>query len=320
MGQFINYGYINNIPQDTLALSKDQGLARSSINYVLKKSEHIFTLQSPLSIQSGLLEWFKELSTALDSCFHKNTKYFEYKEHIVNLIANDNSLKRTHNIGAQAGIFSYGFQAQQNTQWTEEQAISQLKNTISTIISVVDEMKKTVGIHDQESILSAQRNEKIASELRTTSINNKKIFIVHGHNEGMKQGVARFIEKNKLEPIILDEQANQGNVLIEKFEKNSDVGYAIVLCSGDDIGYAKDTPDAAKPRARQNVVFELGYFFAKLGRGRVAVLVEENVALEKPSDISGIVYIGYDSQEAWKLKLARELKACSYDIQSESFM
>ena len=66
------------------------------------------------------------------------------------------------------------------------------------------------------------------------------------------------------------------------------------------------------PRARQNVIFELGYFIARLGRKRVAALKQDSV--EVPSDFSGVVYLPYDSNKAWKQALAKELKAAGFEI------
>ena len=82
----------------------------------------------------------------------------------------------------------------------------------------------------------------------------KKVFIVHGHDEALKQEVARIVEKQGLEAIILSEQANQGKTIIEKIEENADVGAAICLFTGDDYGRAKDAT-SENLRARQNVVF-----------------------------------------------------------------
>jgi predicted nucleotide-binding protein len=140
-----------------------------------------------------------------------------------------------------------------------------------------------------------------------------KIFVVHGQNKEHKHHVARFIsEKLKLEPIILEEQPNEGNTLIEKFEQHSDVSFAVVLMSGDDEGYPRDKPEQKKLRARQNVVLELGYFAAKLGRKNIAVLCEENV--ERPSDINGMVYTLLDPCGAWKMELGKELQTAGFEI------
>jgi hypothetical protein len=156
-----------------------------------------------------------------------------------------------------------------------------------------------------------------------TSGNPKDVFVVHGHNHGIKETVARFLSKIGLNPIILHEKADEGNTIIEKFEKHSDVSFAIAIFSGDDLGASKATITTSKtlqewmrPRARQNVVFEFGYFMAKLGRKNVVGLVEEGV--ETPSDYSGVLYIPYDAMDGWRLRLVKELKAAGLDFDSNA--
>lgn len=138
-----------------------------------------------------------------------------------------------------------------------------------------------------------------------------KVFIVHGHNEGLKQSVARFLEKLKLEPIIISEQPTGGNTIIEQIEKHGDVDFAVVLMTGDDEGRKKGERKF-KARARQNVILELGYFFGRLGRQHVMVIYENGV--EMPSDFLGILHVPYDSGEDWKMKLAKELKNSGFEI------
>ena len=145
---------------------------------------------------------------------------------------------------------------------------------------------------------------------------SNRIFVVHGHDEAMKQAVARTLKKIGLKPTILHEQTNEGRTIIGKFSDYSDVSFAVVLISPDDMAYPKDQPsEDAKPRARQNVIFELGFFIGKLGRNRVLiVLYQEEKKCEMPSDYSGVLYTPYDSSERWQLDLVRELKACEYDV------
>jgi predicted nucleotide-binding protein len=143
----------------------------------------------------------------------------------------------------------------------------------------------------------------------------KQIFVVHGHDEGAKESTSRFIEKLGLGALILHEQPNRGRTIIEKFEDYSNVGFAVVLLTPDDMGVAKelaDRPDKWKPRARQDVIFELGFFSGKLGRSKVCVLYKEGVDI--PSDYLGVVYVPIDSGGAWRLKLAREMKSAGIDI------
>jgi predicted nucleotide-binding protein len=143
-------------------------------------------------------------------------------------------------------------------------------------------------------------------------IDLKKVFIVHGHNEEIKWNVARTLEKLHLEAIILHEKPNKGRTIINKFTDYSDVDFAIVIISGDDYGYSKkDGEEKKQLRTRQNVIFELGFFIAKLGIDKVFVLVE-NSSIEKPGDFDGVVYIPYNSD--WKHQLVQELKAAGYEL------
>ena len=133
---------------------------------------------------------------------------------------------------------------------------------------------------------------------------------VHGRDDAAKLAVARYLEKLELHPIILHEQADRGRTIIQKFEDHSDVGFAVVLLTPDDDGALHGDP--LRQRARQNVVFELGYFRGKLGRERVCALKADGV--EEPSDLHGVLYVPLDARGAWKLTLARELKAANIDV------
>lgn len=141
---------------------------------------------------------------------------------------------------------------------------------------------------------------------------SRRVFVVHGHDDGAKETVARFLAQLNLQPVILHEQPNQGKTVIEKIEANSDVAFAIVIFTADDIGHPAAAPEKAAPRARQNVVLELGFFMSSLGRHRVCVLYENGV--EVPSDYAGVVYVPFDDGGAWRLLVARELKAAGVEI------
>jgi predicted nucleotide-binding protein len=136
---------------------------------------------------------------------------------------------------------------------------------------------------------------------------------VHGHDEAMKQAVARFISDLGLTPIVLHEQPNRGQTIIEKFEQNAaQAGFAVVLMSPDDTGASVTKPKIKRRRARQNVVMELGYFTGTLGRGRICVLISKDVEIS--SDYMGVAYTPFDLSGAWKLTLANELRSAGYEI------
>lgn len=144
------------------------------------------------------------------------------------------------------------------------------------------------------------------------NVASRRVFVVHGHDDGTKETVARYLSKLDLIPVILHEQPNQGKTIIEKFETHSDVAFAIVIFTPDDIGYPKNDQSKAAPRARQNVVLEMGFFMASLGRSHVCVLYKEGV--EIPSDYQGVGYVPLDAGGAWRFLVAREMKSAGIDV------
>jgi hypothetical protein len=132
---------------------------------------------------------------------------------------------------------------------------------------------------------STTRTERIPALEATAQSNSKKVFIVHGHDVAAKSTVARLLMKVGLDPVI--------------------------LLTADDVGHPRAEDGIRELRARQNVVFELGFFYGKLGRTKTIALTSGGVS--HPSDISGIVYIDM-GDGAWELQLARELRAAGLDV------
>lgn len=164
--------------------------------------------------------------------------------------------------------------------------------------------------------IQGKSQEEVKAILESSSEpNNRKIFVVYGHDEIARTQLEALLRRWDLEPIILDQQASGGQTIIEKLEEyGSDVGYAIVLATPDDEGKAKSEP-TYKSRVRQNVVLELGMFLSKLGRKRVAILLKEDSDFEKPSDIQGLVYIPFQNKvDEVGLSLIRELSRQGYKI------
>lgn len=174
-----------------------------------------------------------------------------------------------------------------------EQGLLIAKGQLENVLELLEDV-------DQQECSEKQNNWK--------NSDYHKVFIVHGHDGELKHSVARVIEKQNIEAIILSEKENKGRTIIEKFEDYSDVSGAICLFTADDLGKSKkDVTENA--RARQNVVLETGYFMGKLGRSHVAILA--NKGIEMPSDLSGVVYT--DTSD-WQINLLKELKAMGYAI------
>jgi predicted nucleotide-binding protein/uncharacterized protein YjbI with pentapeptide repeats len=176
-----------------------------------------------------------------------------------------------------------------------------------SIIETTDRFKR--ALHNLSD--RAQEALSYAMEQRYRErMSGEAVFIVHGHDEASREAVARFLEKIGIEVIILHERPNKGRTIVTKFREEAEkVGFAVVLMTPDDSGGKVGGPLVA--RARQNVVFELGFFIGALGPERVAALVKGPV--ERPSDFDGVVYIPLDDQ-GWKVSLARELEAADFEI------
>ena len=168
---------------------------------------------------------------------------------------------------------------------------------------------------DEASSVSEARGPVTASS-NPKAKTPETIFVVHGHNDAAKLAVHGFLrDVTKLDPVILHNEPNRGLTVIEKFESvGASAGFAVVVMTADDVGRAKDDT-IGKPRGRQNVVFEFGYFVGTLGRPRVVVLYQDGVEL--PSDINGLIYIQLDPAGGWKALLAKELKAAGIEVDAE---
>ncbi len=163
----------------------------------------------------------------------------------------------------------------------------------------------------QEVAPSTIRDPEIQSADRSPN----RVFVVHGQNEAARAAIVSFLESIGLVGIVLHDQPNMGRHLLTKFIQEADlVTFAVVLMTDDDVGSLKG--GSLAPRARQNVILELGYFLAHLGQARVCALITPE--LETPSDFDGIVYIRMDDDQRWQRELKRELVAAGMPVSEAS--
>jgi predicted nucleotide-binding protein len=182
--------------------------------------------------------------------------------------------------------------------------IADFRDDVRALITNLTSLKGQLGLYETpQPEQQAPRHPRSGDEL---------IFVVHGHAGEAREALARFLESLGTSPVILHEQPNSGQTIIEKFERHgSAAGFAVVLLTGDDEGRKRAGGDV-QPRARQNVVLELGFFIGTLGRDHTAILYEPGVEL--PSDLHGLLYIELDAHGGWKHALARELKAAGVTV------
>lgn len=197
-------------------------------------------------------------------------------------------------------------------------ALSKKKKRIQAIVNTLNDIKQQSDLSpDQDRRRLIGDLEHMLTELnllpKPSGEGEPRVFIAHGHDEAAKLKVARFIEEMGMTPVILAEQANIGRTVIEKFEQNTDVRFAVVILTPDDTACLRGGNAKSRLRARQNVILELGYFFAKLGRKKVCAL--HKAPVEIPSDIHGVLYIPMDKGEGWKMRLAKEMKKTGMPVE-----
>lgn len=242
-------------------------------------------------------------ASALDREDHRSQKFHKWTEdvysayyHIFGADSREDSRLPTSYTTTPSGVRSY------------------LNTMAGLVASNLDDVKHFWD--DDEPSPTQPIDRRGNSELGRDQSNNESgsatVFVIHGRDNESKQTVARFLEKIDLNPIILHEWPDGGRTIIEKFEQHADVGFALALLTPDDMGSLCGEEEDSRPRARQNVIFEFGYFIGKLSRKRVCALMKGDV--EKPSDYDGVLYIPLDESGGWKIKLIKELRSAGLAI------
>ena len=276
-------------------------------NLIKRKEDFELQLKSQIAKGSNLLS--REVSEDSTTLMHSRTiiKIKEYNEdEKKSFLAdykkwdsyNSELISRSFddNDSPQSYYSAYG-RTGDPTRLFGEDIIKEAKQQINEKVVYLESVMEQLSLIPQVGI-NDNHNRGVKADME-----NKDVFIVHGHDGGLKNEVARFITDMGYNPIILHEQPNTGKTIIEKIEAFTNVCYAIVLYTPCDKGASKDCPNV-QPRARQNVVFEHGYLIGKLGCERVCALIKEEV--EKPGDVDGVVYVSYDGRGAWKKDIAKE--------------
>jgi len=185
------------------------------------------------------------------------------------------------------------------------------------------------GFHKIEVLIAGLReNPNVTLEMSRTRAADQppRVFVVHGWDLGAKAEVARFLEQLDLSTVVIAEQGRGMFALVESIEQNAFAAdFAVVLLTPDDLGASKEDVEAAeseakaiaslKCRARQNVVFELGYLAGVLGRGRVCALRKGSLEIfAELSDMKGIFCPEMDAAGGWKTLIAQALKDAGFEV------
>lgn len=256
------------------------------------KEEANRKIQERINKGQQLCERHIDSETELDKVKAEFKKWSNYNETLLRTLFDNSSIAKKYVVSSRRHAFLTG----QSLSAKIEEYRGDVSKVVNHLEGICEQLRLYVELSDTHS-----------------SNFGNEVFIVHGRDDGTKETVARFVERLSLKATILHEQPSAGQTIIEKLEKYADkAGFAIVLLTPDDIGSLKDEiADENKPRARQNVVFELGYFMGKLGRERVCPLFKGEI--EKPSNIDGVVYVPMDGED-WRLKLGQEMKNAGFPV------
>jgi predicted nucleotide-binding protein len=162
---------------------------------------------------------------------------------------------------------------------------------------------------------------KLPESVENTDPYATRIFVVHGHDDPAREQLERILLILGLEPFVLQNTSGGGMTIIEALErqigKEPEAKFGIILMTPDDMGYAsRDGADRIQPRARQNVVMEMGMLLASLTRQKVVILVKGH--LEQPSDAHGIIYLHFNNHVKEVVpRLTERLRAAGFDITAD---
>ena len=277
-------------PLAPLELKVDRSQARAKLEERIEKGR---------SLQSATITTQAELKSTRDEYY----KWDSFNTLLLEQMFSNNSLAEEYSFWVSFGGTGAGSLGERIVDLHDD-----IDKKCSRLDSIMERLEIIALAAGQAAQVTSQQGSK-----------SNKVFIVHGHDEVAKTSLEVFIRENGLEPVVLHRQADQGQTIIEKFERHSDVGYAFILLTPDEVAYLvgeegkADSERKKELRARPNVIFEFGYFVGKLGRSKVCCLHTGGVSL--PSDISGMIYKAYNENiEEVAYSILKDLKAAGYSL------
>ena len=199
----------------------------------------------------------------------------------------------------------------------EQEPPHQPKQSQEIITQKIEELQRSL----QEVTKFSDQMEKMDAVLKTPQSTMNKIFIVRGSDDSMLNAVVQALQKLSFKTVISHDRAQPDKTIVQKFTDNPNIGFAVVVLSEDEIGYRKDQESStARSRAKQSVVFELGFLLGQLGRNRVFVLYHEEKNFELPTNYFEVIYTSYDHLGHWQFELARRLKNCDFKVDANKLL
>ena len=168
--------------------------------------------------------------------------------------------------------------------------------------------KSAQALHDQPAVL-------------TPSGLPRRIFVVSGTDEIMKQTITGALRKLGLASIVISEEPGGSKKIIDRFADYKDVGFALVLLSPDVYVYPKGEEATKRERVpKQDVTLMFGFLLGKLGKDKVLAFYRESPNFAFPMEFEGVKFTAIDERDSWKHTLIREFKNCGYTVDAERLL
>ncbi len=217
----------------------------------------------------------------------------------------------------------------------QEKFIAGIPHTISMLEGLIQRLEDRRKILKDEAPKPAPQTEsKVAKVVATNPqskrkasvveatelprrIMTKRVCVIHGQNDALKNAVVDYLEKLALDPVVLHKQQNNDRNIVEKIESLPEVDFAVVLLTADDFAQpGKPAARGGRMQAKRNVLFELGYYVGRLGKSRVCSLYSGHS--KPPLDHDGINCLTVSENQVWRRLLGLELSAAGFDIAAEA--
>ena len=184
---------------------------------------------------------------------------------------------------------------------------------------------KGVYLCTEEFVAVTQKKSAQATQAQpvflTPSGIPRRIIVVSGTDEIMKQTITGALRKLGLAAIVMSEEPVQGKKIVDRFADYADVGFALVLLSPDVYVYPKGEEATKRERIpKQDVTLMFGFLLGKLGKDKVLAFYRESSNFAFPIDFEGVKFTALDDRDSWKLTLIRELTNCGYTVDAERLL
>lgn len=221
-----------------------------------------------------------------------------------------------------AVVLFWSYDTADRLKLPNQECLVSAKDKKYRIESVVKGKVRGAYLCTEEFLAPTKKPDVTNPSVVASSGNNlRRIFVISGTDNSMKQALTGALTKLFLAPVIMHEEPGQGRKILERWADYADVKFAVILMSPDDCVYPKeDKTTKSKLKPRQDIIFLLGYLLGKLGRDNVLVVFRETANFEIPNDFEGIKFVAFDDRGSWKLALVRELTRSGYTVEGERIL